>query len=129
MELSQSLKKRYSLGIGVDNCPCAAPGFRVAGKTYGVDKATNQKETDTFLIHGNTIQKHFHCRYLNKMELSHSFKKRCSLGVEVDNCSGTAAGFCVVGSTYGADKATNQREIDNFLIHRSAIQKNFNIFT
>ena len=65
MELSQSLKKRYSLGIEVDNCPCAAAGFRVGGKTYGVDKATNQKETDTFLIHGNTIQKHFQCRYLN----------------------------------------------------------------
>ena len=57
MELSQSLKKRYSLGIEVDNCPCAAAGFCVAGKTYGVDKATNKKETDTFLIHGNTIQK------------------------------------------------------------------------
>ena len=59
MELSQSLKKRYSLGIEVDNCPCAAAGFCVAGKTYGVDKATNQKETDTFLIYGNTIQKTF----------------------------------------------------------------------
>ena len=48
MELSQSLKKRYLLGIEVDNCPCAAAGFRVVGKTYGVDKATNQKEIDTF---------------------------------------------------------------------------------
>ena len=48
------------------------------------------------------------------MELSQSFKKRYSLGVEVDNCPGTAAGFCVAGSTYGAEKATNQREIDNF---------------
>ena len=129
MELSQSFKKRYSLGIGVDNCPCAAAGFRVAGKTYGVDKATNQKETDTFLIRGNTILKHFQCRYLNKMELSRSFKKRYSLGVKVDNCPGTAAGFCVAGSTYGADKATNQREIDKFLIHSCTIQKNFNIFT
>ena len=53
MELSQSFNKRYSLGGEVDNCPCTAAGFRVAGKTYGVDKATNQKEIDTFLIHGN----------------------------------------------------------------------------
>ena len=63
------------------------------------------------------------------MELSQPLKKRYSLGVEVDNCPGTGAGFCVTGSTYGADKATNQREIDNFLIYRSAIQNNFNIFT
>ena len=27
----------------------------MAGKTYGVDKATSQKETDTFLIDGNTF--------------------------------------------------------------------------
>ena len=59
MELSQSFKKRYSLGMEVDNCPCAAARFRVAGKTYGVDKATNQKEIDTFLIHGNIIQNKF----------------------------------------------------------------------
>ena len=48
MELSQSFKKRYSLGIEVDNCPCIAAGFCVVGKTYGVDKATSQKEIDTF---------------------------------------------------------------------------------
>ena len=61
------------------------------------------------------------------MELSQSFKKRYSLGVEVDNCPGTAAGFCVAGSTYGADKATNQKEIDNFLIQGNTIEKNFSI--
>ena len=38
MELSQSFKKRYSLGIR--NCSGGAAGFCMAGKTYGVDKAT-----------------------------------------------------------------------------------------
>ena len=46
----------------------------------------------------------FQYLYLNKMELSQSFKKRYSLGIR--NCSGGAAGFCVAGKTYGVDKAT-----------------------
>ena len=60
---------------------------------------------------GIQFKKHFQCRYFNKIELSQSFKKRYSLGVEVDNCPGTAAGFCVAGSTYGADKATIKEKL------------------
>ena len=52
MGLGQSFKNRYSRGIR-DNCPGAA----AIDGTYCVDKATNQKEIDNFLIHGNTIEK------------------------------------------------------------------------
>ena len=76
---------------------------------------------------GTQLKKNFQYHNLNKMELSQSFKKRQSLGGEVDNCPGTAAGFCVDGKTYGAQKATNQKEIDNFLIHGNTIEKKFSI--
>jgi len=73
--------------------------FAVAG-TYCVDTATNQKEIDTFLIHGNTIPNKFQHLYLNKMELTQSCKKRYSLGIELqNNCPGAAAGTEL---TYGA---------------------------
>ena len=49
---------------------------------------------------GTQLKKTVQYHYLNKMELSESFKKRYSLGVEVDNCPGTAAGVCVDGKTY-----------------------------
>ena len=68
------------------------------------------------------LKKIFQHLYLNKMELSQSFKKRYSLGIG-QNWGCRAAGFCMApGSRYGADKATNQKEIDNFLIHRSTIR-------
>ena len=71
------------------------------------------------------LKNFFQYLYLNKMELSQPFKKRYLLGIWNWGCR--AAGFCIAGSR--ADKATNQRETDNFLIHRSTIQKNFNFFT
>ena len=55
------------------------------------------------------------------MELSQPFKKRYLLGMWnwAKGGAGTAVGFCI---------ATNQKEIDNFLLHRSTIQKHFNFF-
>ena len=55
------------------------------------------------------------------MELSQPFKKRYLLGMWnwAKGGAGTAAGFCI---------ATNQKEINNFLLHRSTIQKHFNFF-
>ena len=49
---------------------------------------------------GTQLKKISQYHYLNKMEISQSLKKRYSLGVEVDNCPGTAAGVCVDGKRY-----------------------------
>ena len=67
------------------------------------------------------LKNFFQYFYLNKMELSQPFKKRYLLGMWnwAKGGAGTAAGFCI---------ATNLKEIDNFLLHRSAIQKHFNFF-
>ena len=54
------------------------------------------------------LKNFFQYFYLNKMELSQPFKKRYLLGIW--NLACRAAGFCIAGS--GADKATNQKEID-----------------
>ena len=67
------------------------------------------------------LKNFFQYFYLNKMELSQPFKKRYLLGMWNWGTAGagTAAGFCI---------AINQKEIDNFLLHRRTIQKHFNIF-